>query len=256
MPESILRMRAVCRLALIVGWSIVMALARVAVMPLRLYDPAAEIALHQRMMKVWARGFLWGFGMRVNTIGTPPTGAFLFVANHWTWIDVVVLASQLGTVFLSKAEVAKYPLIGQMAGAAGTIFITRESLKDIKRVQDKVEASIKRGHGVAVFPEGGTSQSGHTESFRPAMLEIAVRNEWPVYYGAIQYRTPEGYPPASEVIEWRGPVPLLTNALAVLRLPHSYATLKLGDEPMRSSDRKELAARLTEAVRENLKAIA
>jgi len=254
MHRRLLLLRAVFRLSLVVAWSVIVAMARVCVIPVRLYDPAAEIALHQRMMKVWARGFLWGFGMKVNTIGEPPTGAFLFVSNHWTWIDVVVLASQLGTLFLSKSEVARYPLIGQLAPIAGTIFITRESLKDIKRAQDKVEAAIKQGHAVAVFPEGGTSQSGHIEPFRPAMLELAVRNEWPVYYGAIQYRTPEGYPPASEVIEWRGPVPLITNALNVLSLPRSYATLRLGDEPMRGDDRKELAARLTESVREALEA--
>lgn len=256
MLRSLITLRAVLRLSLVIAWSMVMGMARICVVPVRLYDPAAEVAIHQRMMKFWARGFMRGFGMRVKTIGTPPTGAFLFVCNHWTWLDVIVLASQLGTVFLSKSEVAKYPLIGQLAGVAGTIFITRENLREIKRVQELVEDAIKRGHGVAVFPEGGTSQSGHIEKFRPAMLDIAVRNEWPVYYGAIQYRTPEGHPPASEVIEWRGPVPLLTNAIGVLSLPRSYATLRIGDEPMRGDDRKELAERLTEAVRENYKAIA
>lgn len=247
--------RAVCRLVLVIAWSTVMGVVRIGIMPMRPFRPAAEIALHQRLMKVWARGCMRCIGMKVDTIGTPPVGAFLFVSNHWTWLDVVVLSSQLGTVFLSKAEVMKYPLIGQLARLAGTIFITRESLKDIKRVQEQVEEAIQHGHGVVVFPEGGTSQSGHTEPFRPAMLDIAVRNEWPVYYGAIQYRTPEGCPPASEAIEWRGPVPLLVNAMSVARLPRSYATLHLGEEPMRGTDRKELAERLTDAVRDNLKAI-
>lgn len=254
MSAALIRTRAVLRLALVVGWSVVMAVVRILVWPVALVNPAADQANFQRLMKVWARGFLWGFGMKAETIGTPPKPPFMFVANHWSWIDVIVLSSQLGSVFLSKAEVVRYPIIGQLAQVAGTIFITRESLKDIKRVQALIEERIERGQGVALFPEGGTSQSGHTEPFRPAMLEIAVRNEWPVYYGAIRYRTPEGYPPASEIIEWRGPVPLITNALAVLSLPHSYATLHIGDEPMRGDNRKELAARLTEAVRERLEA--
>jgi len=40
-----------------------------------------------------------------------------------------------------------------------------------------------------------------------------------------------------------------------LSLPRSYATLSIGDEPIRGDDRKDLAKRLTEAVREKLEAI-
>ena len=69
----------------------------------------------------WPRRFLgWvgrSAGMRTRIVGTPLTGHVLFVANHRSWLDILLLAGASGTAFVAKAEVARLA-VDRLAGAA------------------------------------------------------------------------------------------------------------------------------------------
>ncbi|WP_367998774.1 lysophospholipid acyltransferase family protein, partial [Photobacterium sanguinicancri] len=47
------------------------------------------------------------------------------VANHSSWLDIFALNARKRIYFVSKAEVAKWPGIGWLARATGTVFINR-----------------------------------------------------------------------------------------------------------------------------------
>src|ERR1700761_2749680 len=58
-------------------------------------------------------------------VGQPLADAVLFVANHTSWIDIELLHSQRAACFVAKAEIARWPLVGWLAAAGGTIFHRR-----------------------------------------------------------------------------------------------------------------------------------
>src|SRR5687767_11837154 len=68
----------------------------------------------------WPRRFLgWlgrAAGMRVTVVGAPLERDVLFLANHLSWLDILLIAGASGAAFVAKAEVAKTPVIGWLAG--------------------------------------------------------------------------------------------------------------------------------------------
>ena len=64
-------------------------------------------------------------GMDYRVTGRPMEGQGAVVANHVSWLDIVVLGALTHTDFLSKAEVRRWPLIGWLAARSGTLFIQR-----------------------------------------------------------------------------------------------------------------------------------
>jgi len=196
----------------------------------------------------WSAAVMAVIGLPVRARGTPPEPPFLLVANHLSYVDILVLASRLGCVFVSKAEVRGWPLLGPICRTLGTIFIDREARRDIPRVMAEVERELAAGRGVVIFPEGTSSAGRTVEPFKPPLLALATRLGRPVHYAVLGYRTPPGDPAAHETVCWWGGTPFAKHAWRLLQATRIEATLRFAPDPIFESDRKLLAERLREAV--------
>ncbi|MEA2690720.1 MAG: hypothetical protein QOJ16_107 [Acidobacteriota bacterium] len=218
--------------------------------------PRARARFTARFFSGWARLALWLLNVRVETSGVAPRPPFLLVANHLSYLDVLVLASRLPTVFVSKAEVRGWPLLGPICTALGTIYIDRRQRRDIPRVMAEIEAALDRGLGVVFFPEGTSSRGDTVAPFKPSLLELPARLGRPVHHATLGYRTPPGEPPAHEAVCYAGDVPFARHALGILELRGILATLHLDPEPIVEADRKLLAERLRAAILERFAPVA
>ena len=217
--------------------------------------PAARARFAARFFRGWARLVLAILRIRVEASGVPPAPPFLLVANHLSYLDVLVLASRLPTVFVSKAEVRGWPVLGPICTALGTIYIDRGQRRDIPRVMGEIEAALDRGLGVVFFPEG-TSSSGETVApFKPPLLELPVRMGKAVHHATLGYRTPPGEPPAAEAVCFAGGVSFARHALGVLALKSAVASLHFDPDPITEADRKLLAERLRQAILERFEPV-
>jgi len=200
---------------------------------------------------VWAsRGICSIVGMRIRIVGTPPKAPFFLVSNHLSFLDVFLLASELGCVFVSKDDLNKWPFFGFISRNMNTIYINREDRRDTARVNKEIKDAMEEGLGIAIFPESKVSQDGTILPFKPALLQPAVELNVPVHHAFIHYSTPEGQPPANEVAIWRDGVNLIQHFLNVANLSWYEATLTFGDTTFENSDRKILAQELQQAVEE------
>ncbi len=87
------------------------------------------------------------------------TGGYFIVSNHLGYLDGIVLGSLFPVIFVTKREVKRWPVIGQLVTLLGAIFIDRENKKDILRVVDRISKMLRKEANVLVFPEG-TSTNG------------------------------------------------------------------------------------------------
>ena len=112
--------------------------------------------LTQASVRHWMGGLAWVFGLRVRGAGRPLAGGTLFVANHVSWLDIVVLHSQHMMGFIAKAEIRGWPLIGWLAAQGESIFLERGNGDSLSQVMGVAVQRLREGRAVGAFPEGGT----------------------------------------------------------------------------------------------------
>jgi len=143
--------------------------------------------LDHRVIRLWSAGLMRIFGHRLRRIGTPLPGAAVFVANHVSWSDIVLLHSQRMMGFVAKREIAGWPLIGWMAQRAETIFHQRGSQESLGGVSDEMLARLRAGRSIGVFPEGRTRDGLDIGPFHARIFLAAVEAGAPVQPVALRY---------------------------------------------------------------------
>jgi 1-acyl-sn-glycerol-3-phosphate acyltransferase len=204
--------------------------------------PPRSIAWRSFIYRRWARSMCWLLGARVERRGAPPPAPCLLLSNHTGYTDIVVLASCTDVVFVSKAEVASWPLFGTAATAVGTIYVDRAAKRAIPEVNARIDAALAGGDRVVVFPEGTSTGGDSVIPFKASLLEPAARSRYPVFCAALRYRTPPDEPPASEVVCWWGQMEFGPHVMRLLRLSHFFVRVEFDPVPVPHSDRKALAA--------------
>lgn len=143
------------------------------------------------IIECWCREVLDVLSVRVNLRGETPPGkvsSVLFVANHVSWMDILVMNACRRVRFVVRAEVRQWPLLGWMAARTGAIFFKRTTPRELARVTKSVATSLRRGDCIALFPEGTTADDASTHAFHSGLFESAIAAEaliWPV---GISYR--------------------------------------------------------------------
>ncbi len=134
--------------------------------------------------------------------------AFLIISNHSSFLDIFVLSALFSTVFVSKAEVKHYPVIGQIAWLMGVVFFDRSSSKERLRVVKTVAGGYPGG-SIAVFPQGTTGRITEQLPFNRGIFKVMELNpEINLLPVTLYYRE-------DAEIAWHKPQTLKENAKSV-----------------------------------------
>ena len=95
-------------------------------------------------------------GARVRIEGRPLPRDVFFIANHVSWLDILVLGGATGAAFISHDGVAGWPFVGWLATRGETIYHERGSSESMGGVLHEMLARLRAGRSVGVFPEGRT----------------------------------------------------------------------------------------------------
>jgi 1-acyl-sn-glycerol-3-phosphate acyltransferase len=202
------------------------------------------------IFRLWSRAFVKMSRIKIEVVGQPPQPPFFLVSNHLSYVDIPVLRAVAEGVFITKKDIEGWFGFGKIVRDLGMIFINRENRRDIPRAGAEVLKKLNAGEGVIVFPEGTSSKGETILKFNSSFLEFPARNDFPVHYVSITYRTPDNNPPANSVCWWKPEDPFIGHLWKLFQIPEFEATLTFGDEPLQSKNRKELARKLWEKVNE------
>lgn len=122
----------------------------------------------------WYHGFcLKLFGIRVKIIGQRPEKdkQYLFLSNHLSHMDIIVLGSILDTVFVSKDDVAKWPIFGLLAKLQKTVFIARTKA-GLQNAKTMIEERTKIGQSLVLFPEGTSTRGNGVYPFKSSLISV------------------------------------------------------------------------------------
>jgi len=186
-------------------------------------------------------------GVRVEIDGAPIRGHTLLVANHSSWLDILILAGSTNCAFVSKDELG-HPLLHWLADQNNTVYVRRSHVKGARDQAVAVAAALEGAKPVAVFPEGTTGPGTHLLPFRSTLLEAAnyAARDVEVRPAAIDYGA------AAAEVGWWGESGR-DNVLRLLGRRGTLAvTVHLLDPLDRAGDRKQLAQRAREAIARRL----
>ena len=204
----------------------------------------------QPIIRWWHKRLCKIVGLDIRVHGTPVDGTALWISNHISWLDIPVLGSQYPLYFLSKAEVADWPLIGSLAKAAGTLFIKRGS-GDSNAVADQLGSHLQAGRNVIFFPEG-TTTNGHTVKRFFSKLFAARQENVPIQPVMICYRDDDGLHPYAPFID---DDEFFAHILDMLKAEPLVVEIKiLPAEYVDGRDSKALAKHFEELMRHELQA--
>lgn len=180
--------------------------------------------------------------------GAPANQPHLLVANHLSYLDILVLASTGHLTFVAKHEVASWPIVGSMCRFVDTVFVRRARGAAVNDALEAMVRALRMGRTVVLFPEGTSSDGREVLPFYSPLLEAARRAECPVGWAALAYDTPEDPGSETETVCWWGDMTLPGHLWRLLQLPAIEADVTFGDLLEPSDDRKALAADLRAAI--------
>ena len=179
--------------------------------------------------------------------GEPPTEGVL-ICNNMSYTDILVLAARHPLVFISKAEVAHWPVFGMLTRFAGTLFVRRDVRSDVVRLAAEMPRIVDAGAVLAFFPEGTSTGGDRLLPFHASLLAPASAHGWTVTPAFLRYELGPGEGSVEdEVAYWRDMVfgPHLLNLLGKREI---LASVTYGKPEKADKDRKALAQRLREEV--------
>ncbi|NKD77738.1 1-acyl-sn-glycerol-3-phosphate acyltransferase [Haematospirillum sp. H1815] len=191
------------------------------------YIPALLLRYRYRniSMLYWKVALSLIFGVKVVVRGTlSQHRPLLCVANHVSYIDIMILCALIPGAFVSKAEVRQWPGIGFLASIARTIFVERR-VSATAQHRDVIAERLQEGEPIILFPEGTSSDGNRVLPFKSSLFntaEKAVNGEavhvQPV---SIAYTRYKGLPMGRSMrpfFAWYGDMELFPHLMDFLRL--------------------------------------
>jgi 1-acyl-sn-glycerol-3-phosphate acyltransferase len=188
----------------------------------------------------WPQRFLaaaaWIVGARCRVTGEPLAAHTLVIANHVTWLDILLLGGATGCAFVSKDNLG-HPLVHWLADQHHTLYIHRSKRSATADQASAIAGALARAQPLALFPEGTTGPGDQLLPFRSALLAAVA----PPPPGVTVRPVAIDYGPESSEVAWHGES-ARDNVLRILGRKGSLpVTLRLLPPLPPSADRKLLA---------------
>ncbi|MFZ0846702.1 MAG: lysophospholipid acyltransferase family protein [Pseudolabrys sp.] len=199
--------------------------------------------------------------IRVRVVGHPVHDrAVLFISNHVSWADILVIGSIVPIAYVSKSEIAKWPLVGTAAKSQRTVFVDRSRRQQTGDAIGEIVARLASGTSVVLFAEGTSSDGNRVLPFRSALVGAVKEAGARAAHGiliqpmSICYTGLNGIPMGRQhrpTVAWYGDLDFMPHIKAFLARGAIDAVVSYG-EPVAadgSADRKAMTKSLEGAVR-------
>jgi 1-acyl-sn-glycerol-3-phosphate acyltransferase len=197
---------------------------------------------------------LKGLKIDVDVVGSfPEHGAV--ISNHLSYVDIVVFAAVHPCVFVSKAEIETWPIVGWMTTMSGTVYVARGHGGSAMKARKGMQSAVDVGLPVVFFPEGTTSNGSTLLKFHSGLLAQVMQSGAPITAAHIQYSLTEengADVTAANDVCWWGDVKMLPHVFKLLGLRGARAEVRFAEEPIAFSTnvahRKQAAVEARAAV--------
>jgi 1-acyl-sn-glycerol-3-phosphate acyltransferase len=231
--------------------------------PFQLIGIAFRLPLQRGVPYLYHRILCALIGVRIREIGKRSTDfPLLILANHASWLDIVVITALTPAVFVAKKEVAGWPIFGWLAKLQRTVFIDRQRRHRTGAATQEIAERLIGGDAVVLFAEGTSSDGNRILPFRSALIgavhhaigSSTHHDRVTVQPLSLAYVNLNGLPLGRAFrsrVAWYGDADLIPHLVGVCSAGAVDVTVSWG-EPVSydmSADRKDIARVAEQAVR-------
>jgi 1-acyl-sn-glycerol-3-phosphate acyltransferase len=195
--------------------------------------PATRVERAEWLHRVCARAVA-RMGIQIRAVGCYPENGAV-ISNHMGYLDIVAFGALHRCVFVSKAEIRSWPLLGWMTTLAGTEYVERGRGGSAERARMGMQAAADAGLPVVFFPEGTTSNGETVMPFHSGMLAEAMQSGQPVTAAYVRYRLTEDNGPRVTVAKtlcYCGKTWLAVHIFRLVGLRGVEVEVKFADGPI------------------------
>jgi len=111
------------------------------------------------------------FGIRMTVIGKPIEGeGVLIVANHTSWLDIIIFSALTPISFVAKSEVGTWPFFSTLANLQRTVYVERQRRQATGEARDQIRDRLLAGDTLVLFPEGTSNDGNAVLPFKSALM--------------------------------------------------------------------------------------
>ncbi|MDY0327229.1 MAG: lysophospholipid acyltransferase family protein [Arcobacteraceae bacterium] len=123
----------------------------------------------------WALLQIKLLGIKIEVIGQRCDDTELFLINHQSLLDIVMLEylHTKNIAWVAKLEIEKLPFFGHIIKAPKMISVDRENKAGLIQLIKDVENRISQGRPIAIFPEGTRSDGKKMLPFKSGAKIVA-----------------------------------------------------------------------------------
>jgi len=177
------------------------------------------------LFRLWCRLFVHALGvdLRLHQKNTKPLPRhYILIANHPSALEDVGIPMLFPVYSLAKEEVKDWWWAGRINIAAGTLFVKRESVESRKAATEQLEAAVRAGRNVALYPEGGCKGRRIFSSFRYGAFKVSLATGVPIVPVFLHYESQDDF-------EWHAPQTLLDKFWHFMTSQNSRASYYVYD---------------------------
>lgn len=127
-------------------------------------------------------------GIKTDVTGSIPKETALYVSNHRSLSDPLILCNFLDAYVIAKAEVAKYPIISTGARLTGILYVQREEKTSRRAVREKMKETLLLGANVLVYPEGTVNYKKNTLPYKAGTFKEVSALNIPIVPVCLEYK--------------------------------------------------------------------
>jgi 1-acyl-sn-glycerol-3-phosphate acyltransferase len=232
-------------------------------LPFQLIGIAFNLRLQRSIPHLYHRILCALIGVRIREVGQRfRANPVLILANHVSWLDILVVTALTPVVFVAKSEVARWPVFGWLAKLQRSIFINRQARHQTGAATREIAGRLLGGDAVVLFAEGTSSDGIRILPFRSALIgavhhalgDSTHHSEITVQPMSLAYVRFSGLPMGRALrdrVAWYGDMDLVPHLLNVLASGAIDVTVSWGEAvayDMRA-DRKTITRDAEQSVR-------
>ena len=148
--------------------------------------------IHFRIMMMWMDLIAKLIGIRTIIKGKIDSSVNLYVSNHVTYLDIIIINRLLPVNFIAKDEISDWPIIGRLASKTGTLFIKRGNTIESDKMINEMQTRFSIANKIIFFPEGKIGNGKMIKKFHSKLFKSIANENISLQPFAIRY--PKEFP--------------------------------------------------------------